>query len=595
MLAFLRIVWRFVRYLKPVWDKLLFLLALGQCGTAVRTVAVACTAKVVDLGLQAGNARAFYWWGGLVVALLVVSILQTYLAATARLYIKMRVDLRMKRDVFERLQQLSLRFQEARPVGENMFRVNYDTTAATDIAASTVPEGIENILNLITMGGVAFLLDPLLAGVIAIYLLSYYVYSHCVGTYWVRHNRRLRARAQDALAALQESLSAFCLSKALSRERSDRRRYFGRLALVLRSQLGFGISWSALNNGTLALQNILLQLAWVVMCGWFVVTERMTVGEYLAAAGLIQLTTTPFQALTLMIQRLRMNAVPGERLIETLDAHPEIADLPKARALDDVVGRLSFENVSFRYSPDGPEVIRNLSFAVEPGRKLAIVGPSGAGKSSIFNLLMRYYDPTAGRVLVEGMDLRSVKLESYRRHIAVVLQDNFLYSATIRDNILFGNPDASEAALDEAVERAGLPDLLRRLPQGLDTALKEGGNLSAGQKQRIALARAFVRDPKLLFLDEATASLDPVTEAEILAQLRLLEKGRTRIVISHNIASTRDADEILVMDQGRLVQRGAHADLLAHDGLYRRMWAAEERKGAGKHPAHRSPAVGTPS
>jgi ATP-binding cassette subfamily B protein len=241
-------------------------------------------------------------------------------------------------------------------------------------------------------------------------------------------------------------------------------------------------------------------------------------------------------------------------------------------------GAVEFDHVYFRYDSRGPNVIRDLSFKVEPGRKLAILGVSGAGKTTIFNLLMRLADPSSGRVLIDGHDLRDIVLESYLKHTGVVLQDNFLFSASIRDNILFGDGHASEQRLADAIDRAGLWPTVRALPDGLDTVLLEGGNLSMGQKQRIAIARAVIRNPRFLFLDEATAALDPITEEEILAQLAEIEEGRTRIVISHHVSSVKDADEILVMESGACVQRGKHDDLMNTEGPYRNLWAAEAEK-----------------
>jgi ABC-type multidrug transport system fused ATPase/permease subunit len=268
-------------------------------------------------------------------------------------------------------------------------------------------------------------------------------------------------------------------------------------------------------------------------------------------------------------------------MLDTLEIEPEITDSPEAAPVTDPRGEIVFDHVHFRYTPDGPDVIRDLSFRVAPGQKLALVGPSGSGKTTALSLVMRYYDPTRGQVLIDGVDLRTVQSRSYRDHVALVLQENFIFSGTIRNNILFGNARATSDQVDDAVALSGLADLVRDLPAGLDTVLTEGGNLSGGQKQRVALARAVIRDPRFLYFDEATSALDPQTERAILAHLARIEEGRTRIVVAHNIASIRDADQILVLDRGRMVQCGTHEALLAEPGPYQRMWNAEEAKREG--------------
>ena len=200
------------------------------------------------------------------------------------------------------------------------------------------------------------------------------------------------------------------------------------------------------------------------------------------------------------------------------------------------------------------------------------MGPSGAGKSTIFNLVMRYYDPTAGRVLIDGYDLCTLSLSSYRDQTAIVLQDTFLFSATLRDNILYGNPNATKKQLDNAIRMAGVDTIIDELPEGMDTLLTEDGNLSGGQRQKIAMARAIIRDPKFLFLDEATSALDPITERSIIKHLQTIEQGRTRIFVAHSIDSILDADEIIVLDKGYLRQQGTHENLVNQPGLYQKMW-----------------------
>ena len=234
-------------------------------------------------------------------------------------------------------------------------------------------------------------------------------------------------------------------------------------------------------------------------------------------------------------------------------------------------GSVAFENVGFQYE-NGRPVLQGVRFAVEPGRKVAVVGPSGAGKSTVVNLLLRLHDPSAGRVLVDGHDLRDVRLDSYQKQVGLVMQETYLFGGTIRENLLFTNPYATQEEMDHAARLAGIYDWVMAQPHGYDQDLSEGASLSVGQKQRIAIARAILRDPHLLILDEPTSSLDSKTEEHVLETLREVARGRTTFIVSHRLNTVIDADEILVMEDGRIVQRGRHADLVDAPGVYRELY-----------------------
>lgn len=569
---------RFARYSFRYWDKILLLILIAQATGLMWVLSAMATAKCVDEGLRASDRGAFLqWcliWFGVQVALYVVYNITTIMSA----FIKMHVDRILKLRIFDHFQKLALRFQQSRPIGENMFRLNNDSTIAAQVTAQALPDSMTRLITIATTGSLLFTLNSAIALAVVVYIVIYYFYSHVVTTYSTRYQAKVRATGQATQAMLQENLSAYVLSKAFARERHESRRYFGRVANLGRAMFEYGTTFGFCMEGLRTMQDLFMQLIQVLFCGYLVIRGDLTVGEFVAVGQILFFVIGPMQILVQMLIWFRVSAVTLRRMLQTLDVDPEIEDAPDAANLVDPSGELAFENVAFRYTPDGQDVLKGLSFRVPPGKKLAIVGASGAGKTTIFNLLMRYYDPTGGRVLVDGQDLKRLRLDSYRSHLSIVLQDNFMYSATIRDNILFGKPDADTEALARAVRLAGLQPLLDELPRGLDTVLKEGGDLSSGQLQRIGIARAVIRDPKYLFLDEATSSLDPRTEHEILEQLKLVEHGRTRLVIAHNIVSVRDADEILVMSQGELVQQGAHAELVEQEGIYAEMWQAELEK-----------------
>lgn len=584
VVGFWRLARRFVPYVFPYWDKLVLRVLCIQGTSVAAVLGTVAAAHLIDDGFLAHNVPAFWFWAIAGVGFTLLGMLFITLFVPISQYLVMRVDLRLKRAMFRHVLRMSLAFHQIRPIGENMFRINADTSAATELAAGTLPNLCERVLAIVTTSGVLLAVNPFMAGILALFLLCYFGFSQWAIGHAYRLQKVVRIRQQETAAVLQEDFTAFPVSKAMSRERHNQARYTQRLGRLLRANVAYLAAYIGWERGAQSIWLVCLQLGYMLSCGLLVLAGTMTVGEYLALPALIFQVVGPLMAMVQCIQSLRLATVPAQRMLETLDMPPSVSDRPQAVRLSKPTGLLAFEDVYFRYAPDGPDVLKGVSFRIEPGQKLAIVGASGAGKTSVFNLLMRFAEPTRGRILVDGVDLRDIQLESYLDRVSVVLQESFLFSATVRDNILVGNIHASESQLQKAIEWAGLWPLIQSLPAGLETVLLEGGNLSMGQKQRIAIARAMVRDPLFLYLDEATSSLDPLTEAEILCQLKEAEQGRTRIVIAHHLASVQFADEILVLEDGAVVQRGLHAELMAHVGPYSRLWRAELDRSIG-HPA----------
>jgi ATP-binding cassette subfamily B protein len=309
-----------------------------------------------------------------------------------------------------------------------------------------------------------------------------------------------------------------------------------------------------------------------------VAAGAMTVGELvLVNAYLLQLTR-PMDRLGQLYRSIKQAFIDLEQLLDLLDEEPEVADRAGARPLRPGPGEVRFEKVSFAYAAERP-ILHDVDFVIPPGRSLAVVGPTGAGKSTIARLLFRFWDPSAGRVLVDGQDLREVTQASLRAAIAVVPQDSVLFNETIGYNIAFGRPDATADEIATAARAADLHEFVARLPDGYGTLVGERGlKLSGGEKQRVAIARAILKRPRIFILDEATSSLDSATERRVQAQLKALSAGATTLVIAHRLTTVVDADEIVVLDGGRIVERGRHEALLAQDGLYALLW----RKQAGE-------------
>jgi len=323
-----------------------------------------------------------------------------------------------------------------------------------------------------------------------------------------------------------------------------------------------------------------LATAIVLWFGGRMVGEQVTLGVLVAFLSYVTRFFQPIQELSRMYTTMQAAMAGGEQVLKLLDTPPEVQDSPDAVEMPPVQGRITLEQVSFAYRPDLPEVLHAIDLTIEPGQTVALVGPTGAGKTSIGNLIARFYDVSGGAVKIDGVDVRTVTQESLHQQIGLVPQDSFLFSGTIADNIRFGRPAASDAEVEQAARLANAHAFITSRPDGYETRVLEGAsNLSVGQRQLLCIARAILTDPRILILDEATSNVDSLTEALIQDALRKLLKGRSAIVIAHRLSTIRSADVICVVQDGRIVEQGPHAELLARGGayaaLYQRQFEAE--------------------
>ena len=375
-------------------------------------------------------------------------------------------------------------------------------------------------------------------------------------------------------AVVQENLAGARVVRAFAQERAQQARF----EPVNREVTDRNVAVMRLFAVRAPLFNAALGLGQVAVLwygGWKIIEGQATLGTLVAFNAYLLLLMMPVRMLGLSINSFARAVASGTRIFEVLDEHSEVQDVPDAVALGDVRGDLRFENVAFDY--EGQRVLDDLTFHVKPGDALGIVGGTGSGKSTIINLLPRFYDPLRGRVLVDDVDVRRATLASLRAEIGVVQQEPFVFATSIRENIAYGRPGATEQQVHAAAKAAQIHGFIAGLPKGYQTEVGERGvTLSGGQKQRIAIARALLLDPRILVLDESTSSLDTWTERAIQEALAEAQHGRTTLIISQRIRSVRDAAEIIVLEHGRIVQRGEHVDLVEQQGLYRDMWLTQE-------------------
>ncbi len=493
-------------------------------------------------------------------------------------YVNTKLDqsmvLDLRSQMFRHAQRLSMAYHDSKQMGKLMFQINTQAAAVGSVTVS-IPPLLQSVLTLTGMFIVVLQIQPTLA----LLALAVVPFVYCSAGFYTRyieprvyHVRRLEG---DSLAIVHEAMAMLRVIVAFGRERHeyDRFRRQGEDAVSARVQLTVRQTLF-----TLAVTMITaIGTALVLGFGAHHVLERdMTVGELVVVMGYIASIYKPLEQISTTFSTLQQAFISLRSAFDLLDTEPDIVERPDARMLRGVRGAVAFEHVEFAYR-GRRGTLQDVTFEVDPGQCVAIVGPTGAGKSTLLSLLMRFYDPQRGRVLVDGTDVRDLRLEDLRRQISVVLQEPLLFGATIRENIRYGRLEASDEEVEAAARAANAHDFVSALPKGYDTRLGErGALLSGGERQRISVARAFLKDAPVLILDEPTSSIDSKTEAVILDALARLIRGRTTFVVAHRLSTVRDADLILAVEGGRVVEQGTHAELLARGGLYAELHAAQQ-------------------
>jgi ATP-binding cassette subfamily B protein/subfamily B ATP-binding cassette protein MsbA len=615
---------RLWQFLRPFRSQLVLVLVLTLLSAAAQAVGPMIIGMAIDTAIQVGNGARLNW--------LMLALLVTYIVGSSALRLQFmrmgeigqRTLANMRAEIFAAIQRLSLSFFDRQPAGDLMSRLTNDT----DVLNQLMGQGLVQVLGsmfglvgiLVAMLGLDWRLALISFSTIPVMLLLTSFFSRTAR----RAFRRTRESLGDVSAEIQEEIAGVRVAQAFSRTAVNQQRFQQRNA----ANRDANVSATAITSAFTPTIDLLATIATAIVAGYggyLVLNSQASVGTVIAFLTYVQIFFRPIQALASFYTTAQAALAAAERIFALIDAPVELTDSPDARQMPPIVGKVEFEHVSFSYGarptalrhadeahalpepaahtngaahtgqlaevpaaelhpveagPDGDpaEVLSDVSLLAEPGQTIAIVGPTGAGKTTLVNLIGRFYDVKSGALRIDDIDVRSVTRASLRSQMGVVLQDSFLFSGTIADNIRYGRLDASDAQVEAAARAANAHEFVERLPEGYATVIGErGSTLSLGQRQLIGIARAILADPRILILDEATSSIDTRTEMLIQDALRTLLRGRTSFVIAHRLSTIRDADQVLVLQHGHLIERGTHEQLLAHGGLYAELYRRQFR------------------
>ncbi len=524
------------------------------------------------------NADYVLFWvlcGSMVIIYLVRCLLRyisSYLVAYTG--IRLIVDLRQK--VFRHLQSLSLRFYEEYRTGKLISNVISDV-ALLNMLMHVMTQFGEQLFQLFLIIMLLMFINWKMALIVLVSLPI-----HCLNFHYFRKVIRkdsmvIQEKMSEISANLSETLTGVKVVKSFAREHAECLSFFQNMRPIVDMQMRVTVD----NVGLWTICDMLSLFTYLATIGsgiMFVQNGTVTIGEFVAFYSYVGMMLGPISQLSGMSVTFAQGMVGASRIVKLLNTIPEIKECDNPLHPSSLSGNIEFKHVSFYYTKEKPPVINDFSLTVTPGQKVALVGPSGSGKSTLSNLLLRFYDVNSGVIKVDNMDIRRLSLDAYRSNIGVVLQEPFLFSGTVRDNISYAKPEATVEEIEEAARMANVEEFISQLPDGYDTIIGENGaSLSGGQKQRLAIARAILKNPSILILDEATSALDTVSEYLVQEALDRLMEGKTTIIIAHRLSTVRNADTIVVLETGKIVQQGTHDELMAQPGIYRDLYQTQRK------------------
>lgn len=575
---------RVLRYYRPFLGQTIFGLLLSLIGICLNLLKPWPFKIIVDDFLRAGPAMSGNWrvWIPLLcLALVAIQLLWGIINwVTNYLFVKIGLQalLKLRTDLYSYLQSLSLKYHDARRSSDSSFRVAYDSQSIQTIYNKGFTNVFSSIVTLIGTFVIMLQLDWKLTfvslAIVPLIVGAIYLFAHRIR----RESTSIQEQESAMLAQAQEGLSSIRMVHAFGREEFEVRQFHQQARQSLQANLRLTLTNV---NSALVISTLMVigTAAMYYIGALHVLAGTLTLGSLLVFSAYLLMLYQPLESLTYTAWAMEGATAGAKRCFEVLDRQDDVIDSPGAIAISSAKGAIVFKSVTFGYAEDRT-VVRDIDLRIDPNQIVGLVGGTGAGKSTLLGLVPRFYDPTTGSITLDGHDLRQITKKSLRAQIAIVLQDTLLFSTTVRENIAYGRPDATEEEIIEAARRAQADDFIQQLPNGYASPVGErGGHLSVGQRQRIGIARAFLKNAPILLLDEPTSALDPVTESAIMETIKELMRGRTTLIATHRLAAIHDVDQIVVLEGGRIVEKGRGPELVRRGGIYAKLYTS------GKFPS----------
>jgi len=570
---------RVLRYYRPFLGQTIFGLCLTLVGIGLNLLKPWPFKIIVDDFLRAGAAIAPDWRFWILLLCLALIGLQVLWGIinwiTNYLFVKIGLQalLKLRTDLYSYLQSLSLKYHDARRSSDSSFRVAYDSQSIQTIYNKGFTNIFGSVITLIGTFIIMLRLDWQLTlvslGIVPLVVAAIYLFAHRIR----RESTSIQEQESAVLAQAQEGLSSIRMVHAFGREEFEVRQFQQQAAQSLQANLR--LTLTNVNSALVISTLMVVGTAVMYYIGTLhVLAGTLTLGSLLVFSAYLLMLYQPLESLTYTTWAMEGATAGAKRCFEVLDRQDDVRDSPNAVAISSANGAIAFQSVNFAYAGNR-QVLRDIDLRIEPNQIVGLVGGTGAGKSTLLSLVPRFYDPTSGSITLDGRQIHEITKKTLRAQIAIVLQDTLLFSTTVRENIAYGRPGATEEEIIEAALRAQADEFIREMPQGYDSAVGErGGHLSVGQRQRIGIARAFLKNAPILLLDEPTSALDPATESAIMETIKELMRGRTTLIATHRLATIHNLDQIIVLEHGRIVEQGRGPELVARGGRYAKLYTS---------------------